>query len=205
MSLRQQNKLRARAQIISAAEQLMAEVGVENASTRQIAKLAGVSYQTLYNYYPTKADLIRAMLDDEFELLSQEIDQLIKRYEGNLVASFLSISEAGMDRINGPKRELWGELAKVIFQSKPDLEHIAKLTTVAHEHYYAVLAQAHGVGDLHPDTDLHLLAHTIFCLADYNLLMFYLMPMEVGQFLNTQRQQFELVIHPYLAHPPTPE
>ena len=200
MSQRQQNKAKARAAIVAAARQLMEDQGPVNISTRQIAELAGISYQTLYNYYPSKADLLRAMLEDEFERLAQEIDQLIKRYEGDLVVSCLTITEAVLARVTGPQHELWSELTKLIFQSKPDVDHIEKLGTVAHEHYYALLAQAQGVGDLKQDTDLHLLAHTIFCLADYSLLMFFLSPVSVEHLINTQRQQFELVIHPYLAH-----
>ena len=60
MSLRQQNKARARASILSAAHKLMAEEGIQAATTREIAKRAGVSYQTLYNYFPTKADIAGA-------------------------------------------------------------------------------------------------------------------------------------------------
>ena len=120
MSQRQQNKTRSRHAILSAARELMADLGPAETSTRQIAKLAGISYQTLYNYYPSKADLIRAMLEEQFERLSAQIDQLIKRYEGDLVASCLSITDAGLQQITGPNGALWRELAKLTLQSKPD-------------------------------------------------------------------------------------
>ena len=54
------------------------------------------------------------------------------------------------------------------------------------------------MGHLREDVDLHLMAHTLFCLTDYSILTFFLMPMEEEQFLATQRQQLELVLGPYL-------
>ena len=55
MSLREKNKARTRSAIVDAAKMLAKEGQWDAVTTRQIADAAGVSYQTLYNYYPAKA------------------------------------------------------------------------------------------------------------------------------------------------------
>ena len=59
MSLREKNKARTRSAIVDAAKMLAKEGQWDAVTTRQIADAAGVSYQTLYNYYPAKAAILR--------------------------------------------------------------------------------------------------------------------------------------------------
>lgn len=198
MSLREQNKQRAKSQILQAAATLFAEKGVEDTTTREIARLAGVSYQTLYNYFSSKTLLIRELLIEELGAWSRTAEQVVQNYDGDLIASLLKVAEMGVDMLLGPKADLWGALTKRVLEKNFDPEEMSRLTTIAHEHSYAILDMAKGMSHLREDTDLHLMAHTLFCLADYNLLMFHLMPMDKAQFMTTQRKQFELIIKPYL-------
>ncbi len=64
MSLREQKKVRARSDILAAANTLIARKGYENTTMREIADAANLSYQTLYNYFPSKALIVQAMLTD---------------------------------------------------------------------------------------------------------------------------------------------
>lgn len=60
---REASKARKRAAIIEAGIRLMHEQGYEAASTTAIARAAGVSPATLFNYFPTKASIVFA--DDD--------------------------------------------------------------------------------------------------------------------------------------------
>jgi AcrR family transcriptional regulator len=62
MSLREKNKARTRTAILTAAKELAKQGQWDAVTTRQIADAAGVSYQTLYNYYPSKASILVEML-----------------------------------------------------------------------------------------------------------------------------------------------
>jgi len=57
---------RNRAQLVGAARTLLATNGVE-ASTREIARRAGLGIGTLYRHFPTREDLVDAVLEDAFE------------------------------------------------------------------------------------------------------------------------------------------
>jgi AcrR family transcriptional regulator len=56
----------ARERIIDAAAKLLAESGL-GVSTEEIADAAGVARRTVFNYFPTKEDIIRACLDPILE------------------------------------------------------------------------------------------------------------------------------------------
>lgn len=52
-----------RTQILTGAAQIFAEKGFHKATTREIAKAAGVSEGTIYNYFNSKRDLLIAMIE----------------------------------------------------------------------------------------------------------------------------------------------
>lgn len=198
MSLRQQNKLKARGKIISAAETLIAEKGLDAATTREIARLAGVSYQTLYNYFPTKADIVHAILEAELALWSVAAANIVKQYSGDLVTDLVGFIEISLDAINRTGRDLWGYVATQAFNREISRADIRSASSVAYEHYYAVLSLALGMGHLKPNTDLHLMAHALFNLQDYAMMQYFLETIDDPQLLTTQRQIIALVVGPYL-------
>ena len=53
-----------RQRVLEAAVQVVREAGVANATTREIAQAAGVSEGTIFNHFPTKADLLRAVFTE---------------------------------------------------------------------------------------------------------------------------------------------
>jgi AcrR family transcriptional regulator len=62
--VRRQARGRARIEsILDAAEQLVAEVGYDEMSTNEVARRAGISPGSLYQFFRNKADLLAALLD----------------------------------------------------------------------------------------------------------------------------------------------
>src|SRR5271154_473463 len=60
--------MRNRERLVAAARQLFALRGVE-VSVREVARHAGVGVGTLYRHFPTREDLVDAVLEDAFEEL----------------------------------------------------------------------------------------------------------------------------------------
>lgn len=58
MSLRERKKQQTLAAIVEAATKLFAEKGYEGTRTREIAEAAGIATGTLFNYAPTKSDVV---------------------------------------------------------------------------------------------------------------------------------------------------
>lgn len=63
--------------ILAAAKELFFKNGVESTSIAGIAKKAGVSQVTLYNYYGSKEGLIRAVMLDFMDEKLKELDELL--------------------------------------------------------------------------------------------------------------------------------
>ena len=63
-----------RERIIDIALQLMSEQGASNTSMRQLAKACGVNVAALYYYFPSKADILRSVIEERrYELRLTEI------------------------------------------------------------------------------------------------------------------------------------
>lgn len=205
MSLREQNKAKARAAILQAARELIAEKGAAQATTREIASRASVSYQTLYNYFPSKSSILKEILSDDVALWSAEIAMLIKNYTGDLLGTLDEINRIGVRIFVGANEDLWRQLGSMLLQNDLEPEQFDSLNNVAHERYHALLSMAAGMGHLRPDIDLHLFAHTLYCLTDYAMMRFFVFPnMSSEQLLVTLREQFEILLTPYMIETPAP-
>ena len=66
---------RNRARILAAAGQVFAERGA-SASTEEVARRAGVAVGTVFRHFPTKDDLLRAIMKDLLQRLSGEASSL---------------------------------------------------------------------------------------------------------------------------------
>ena len=199
MSLRQQNKRQARINILAAADKLIREKGIDSATTREIAQLARVSYQTLYNYFPNKVDIVHGFVESEMVNWADAADNVTKHYAGNLVDSLLQLIQVNLDLIERLGRELVAYITIETVKQGAANSVFMTATRTAHEHYYALLNLAQGMGHLDESLDLHLMAHTLFNLTDYAMLRYFIEPIEDGQFLTSQRELFTLVITPYLV------
>lgn len=200
MSLRQQNKVKARAAILAAATELVSQRGVDQATTREIAKRAGISYQTLYNYFPNKGLIIQEILYEEWIRWSSMVDQTIKHYSSDLLGTLDELNRISLQFSTGANQDLWREITTMVFRKDfINNNELSAKVAMAHERYHALLSMAQGMGHLKPEVDLHLLAHTLFCLTDHAILQFFVLPIDPEQYLNTLSEQTKLVVAPYLT------
>ncbi|MEM7097783.1 MAG: TetR/AcrR family transcriptional regulator [Pseudomonadota bacterium] len=202
MSLRQQNKLKARTAILKAASELIATHGPDATTTREIAKHAGVSYQTLYNYFPNKGLLLKDLLTEEVTSLGEEMDQIIKRYDGDLFGTLRLVHDKLVALITGDRHEVWVSLTRSMlnanFTAEIDRDDMDMLIGIAHERYHALLSLAQGMGQLKPEADLHLIAHTLFCLNDHAMLMLMIKHTDQEAILATLDEQAKLILAAYV-------
>jgi len=69
ISRRDRRRLATRVEILSAARELLLEVGPEGLSLRQVARRADFSPAALYTYFPNKDSLIASLFGESFERL----------------------------------------------------------------------------------------------------------------------------------------
>ena len=82
-----------REQILEAATRVFAEKGFRRATTREVAREAGVSEGTIYNYFEDKDALLIAIMD-----MLNETERRAEDFEEGLVTGFRSFVEAYLHR-----------------------------------------------------------------------------------------------------------
>ena len=201
MSLREKNKARTRTAILTAAKELAKQGQWDAVTTRQIADAAGVSYQTLYNYYPSKASILVEMLLEVYVGPGPAISDAVKHYDGDLLGT--------LDEINQLRFQSFGRddvrwiLTITASLTMPDQSSEATnlIETIDHAgdgYYYSALSMAKGMGHLQDDVDIQLMAHTLSGITSATLSRFILNNANAHAQIQTLRQQIEQLVRPYL-------
>lgn len=200
MSLREQKKVRARSDILAAANTLIARKGYENTTMREIADAANLSYQTLYNYFPSKALIVQAMLTD-VDRFDTRIATIIAG-SGGLIGKLHQIVKHYFDLVAHRERALWREIVLEVIKNAPEYLALQALQSSAGFNVLrSLLHDAQTAGELDPYVDADLLAHTLYAITDFAFLRFVLEPNPSKvAVLKTLRNQIELLVQPYLRN-----
>ena len=149
------------ARIVGAAKMLAKEGQWDAITTRQIADAAGVSYQTLYNYYPAKAAILREMLLEVYVGPGPAINDVVKHYAGDLLDTLGKINQIRFQSFsredikwlltlgtNFAKLDQYGEATSLI----------ETVDRAGDGYYYSALSTAKGMGHMQDDVDIQLMA-----------------------------------------------
>lgn len=74
LSRREQNKLQTRQRIIAAAKSMFETQGIDDTTVGEVARQAGVSRGTFFNYFPTKTAVLTAMWQDMTTQFARVVD-----------------------------------------------------------------------------------------------------------------------------------
>lgn len=143
--------------ILDAAATVMAERGLANVTTRQIAQAAGFTEAALYKHFTNKADLLVAVMRERSPGFSQLAQALHgKAGTGTLVDNLTAVARAAI--------AFYGEgfpmLASIfadpatLAAHKEELRHQGAGPHKANEAVAAYLRAEQGLGRLRPDADL---------------------------------------------------
>ena len=94
MGLREEKKQKTRKAISDLATQLFIERGYHEVTTAEIAKRAGVSVPTLFNYFPTKESLV---FDEDAEVEADILKSVTERAQGQGILD--ALLEAGLRKL----------------------------------------------------------------------------------------------------------
>jgi AcrR family transcriptional regulator len=170
MSLRQINRQKTRLAILDAARSLAADSAWYLITTRQIAESAQVSYQTLYNYFPSKAEIARALIIETYVGPEEDMLNIIRRYEDDLLASINEINAARFNSIQAADPQWWvlisSYFAPVGDGGYSGANVLELVDQSGDSYYYQLLRQAQGTGKLRLEVDIQLMAHTLYCIAN---------------------------------------
>lgn len=151
---RERQKETRRRRIIAAAGQLFATRGYAASSIGDIARRARLAVGTVYNYFPSKPDIVLAIVRAETGGILSAGETLVKRLEESPVEAVAGLLDLYVDLFADFDRELWRELVAAAMTDPSglgqaffaqDLRLIGQLD--------ALLQELRGRGDLDPKAD----------------------------------------------------
>ena len=116
--IRQQLIAARRSQILDAATKVFAEKGFYRASTKEIARTAGIAEGTIYNYFANKSDLVIGIMTRLAELESLD-GELMEASQGDVHEFFVAVFRHRMGRIQQGQEMLQAILPEVL--TNPEL------------------------------------------------------------------------------------
>ena len=98
-SLRERKKLETKQRILGAAVSLFQERGFDNTSFEEVAEEANVSRATVFNYFPSKRDLLRGIAIEELEKLQQVAESELADVQGAIAKIRLVMGQLVSDTL----------------------------------------------------------------------------------------------------------
>ncbi len=116
MKITQSAKEKTKVKILQSAVDLIIEKGFDNASLREMAKNAGVSNPTIYNYFPSKEKLLYAYIEQKHKEAVATIQEIEDFYTYTLREQLQTLIETELE-LYLEDREFIIQIADMVFHS----------------------------------------------------------------------------------------
>ena len=198
IGLRERKKLEARTAILDAAGSLIERQGYDGTTMRDIADAAGVSHQTLYNYFPTKAQVVQGLLVADRARVIDRLNRMILE-DLDLMAQLEIVVKLAFDIIGTHRRPLWRQVISVFFgQSNTFFSLLSGSYEAAQARLTALFETAQRRGALRADVDVRVLSEAVYAIVDFAILQYIVEDKASKATIQKRvRAQLALLIEPY--------
>jgi AcrR family transcriptional regulator len=151
--LRERTRRRTRGEIADAALGLFLERGFDGVTVAEIAVAAGVSEKTVFNHFPTKAELV---FDQDQDMIGGLVAAIRERPAGCSIPTAVrrQLRTDNPDVGDGSPPEIRRRFQRMMAESPTLLAHRRQMTACYEERLAAVLAEETGVPADAPETFL---------------------------------------------------
>ncbi|MGB6090211.1 MAG: TetR/AcrR family transcriptional regulator, partial [Candidatus Binataceae bacterium] len=108
--LRERQKLERERRIVRAASRLFVRPGYSSTAMEVVASKAGLAVGTIYNYFPSKPDLLLAIVRRETEVMVARARKILAATPAKPIAAILAMIDLWFDGFMSDDRVLWREL-----------------------------------------------------------------------------------------------
>lgn len=128
--LRSQKKQRRRERIVDAAVEAFNRKGFSRTTMQEIAEVADLAVGTLYNYFPSKNDLLVGIIEGQMEEIRRiDVRELVRRLQnagsGSEVVSWILSSVIRKSFVLS--KQNWREVFGAVFASRTELDRMVEL------------------------------------------------------------------------------
>ncbi len=107
---RERQKVTRRRRIVTAARRLFARRGYGATAIEEVAAAAGLAVGTVYNYFPSKSDLLAAIIRRETDKLIASAHELLVDPPDDPVTALMALTDVFLADFIDADRALWREL-----------------------------------------------------------------------------------------------
>ncbi|WP_320508827.1 TetR/AcrR family transcriptional regulator [Dongia soli] len=203
LGLRDRKKAQQRLDLIEVAVRLFKKRGYEAVRMEDIASKAEVSTKTVYNYFPTKRDILIEFLVADRERAISEFERIIETPLGNPIDDLVRLMEADIGDVLLPgERALWLEIMAVTVRERGD-ERFRRYRHMFTSYFETLLSHFQEAGNISPSLDVALAAHIIHIVHSENFEHFCMEPgLTVEGALSLARKQLELLFRAWADDKP---
>jgi AcrR family transcriptional regulator len=154
VGLRERQKRERRERILKAARELFERRGQTPSMIPDVAARAGLAVGTIYNYFPTKDDLLISIMKRESDRVRKIGAAVVKGPLPEPVEAFIRIADVYVDGVIADGRRLWREALIAAF-SKPETIgwRLFELDMVLISQFQALIIKLKSAGKLHNGVD----------------------------------------------------
>ncbi|MFZ5354573.1 MAG: TetR/AcrR family transcriptional regulator [Bacillota bacterium] len=175
MGLRISKKEKTREMILDCAKKLFFTKGYEETTTDEIAECANVGSGTIYNYFPSKAEMLLAILSEDVEISNEELTisqqelntssvELVSRFVEGYLKKFSFFNKKFM-------LDIVTAMMKVSKYNSAFIKKIASMDFTFIEHLKKYLEELKSKKLLSQDTDPKLLSEIIYSAILYEVII----------------------------------
>ena len=158
-TLREQKKIKTRKCILDSAIKLFSKKGYEQTSIEELAKEAGIGKGTVYSYFQTKRDIVKAFCDDQLEYTRSELAANTNP-DTPLTKQLLIIYMADFKHVTENKEFGRVYLHEKVFPKERLSEEDFQIQNDYFDMLYPIYKQAQERGELRKDLELlHISGH----------------------------------------------
>jgi AcrR family transcriptional regulator len=175
MGLRAANKLRVRRAILDAAHELFVIKDYSQTTMEDVAAQASVAVGTLYNYFPSKSDLLLNLIADSDEKYIQAGRRLVEKPPPDPVKALTDIMVLATQHcVRQVGKSVWCQIsATSLTNAESGFGIQYALTTKKHEELVeAMMRKLQERGDIRRDIDIDRASHFLFSMKSKLFLNF---------------------------------
>jgi TetR/AcrR family transcriptional repressor of nem operon len=168
------NSTDTRTQILDTAQDLIQRLGVNAMSYQDISEAVGIRKASIHYHFPSKDDLVAALLDRYNDYFLHLVDGIITQSDSAEVKlrRYCSLFEATISSGNGDKACLYGMVgAELATLKHPLVERVTQFYCDNEARLVKILSQGQESGEFSFVGDLHAMAMSIFSLLEGGFLV----------------------------------
>lgn len=171
LPLRDRKKVRQRAELLRIALELFRQEGFEKTRMEDIAIRAEVSTPTVYNYFPTKRDVLIEILMEDRRAERESFERVVSNPPPEPADAFATLIYQNMSNIRRPEdKQLWRELLAAVAKSHDrERDPFDENHEVFKSYIKRLLAHYMQNGRISGKVPIELAADLIFAVNSHNL------------------------------------